>query len=109
MNELDQLGEDLFISTRVTPKEVEMPDGSTPTFHFKEVPNTVVNRFLISQRSRDPEELARAALAVVVGSFCTADGKPVLTFQRASELKREVMDAFFKAALEVNTSISGKS
>lgn len=109
MDELDQLGDDLFISTRITPKEVEMPDGSKPTFHFKEVPNTIVNRFFISQRSGNPDELAKAALAVVVGSFCTAEGKPVLTFQRASELKREVMDAFFKAALEVNASISGKS
>lgn len=102
------LNENLFISAQAHPKDVAMPDGSTNTFHFREVPNTVLHRYYISQAGADDGQKAKAAVEVVVASLCTDDGEPVLEFEKAARLKSPVLSAFFKAAMEVNTTGQGK-
>jgi len=91
-----------FVSAQVHAREVELPDGSKHTLHFKEVPHTEFRRFQLAQESPDESERLRCVAQLIASSLCTASGEPVLSSDKAATLSAAGANALMKAVLGVN-------
>lgn len=96
------LGDAFFVSPSVNKRTVTLADGSVHELYFRKVSSYDYSRFIAHAGSKVPDERAEAANILVAASLCEADGKPVLTVEKARSLKSEALDPLFTAALEVN-------
>lgn len=92
----------LFVSSEVHAREVELPDGSKHTLHFKELPAVDFRKFQLAEMSDDDEVKAHSMARLIAASVVEPDGKPALDFKRASTLKPEMADKLVGVILEVN-------
>lgn len=99
MTTLDQ---SLFVSDSVIEKPVTLPDGTTHTLYFKELPALEYRKFQLAEFSEDDEVKAASLALLISSSLCDQNGKPALTLQEAKRLKPKAMSAIFSAVLEIN-------
>lgn len=92
----------LFISSEVEERTVEMADGSKHVLHFKQLPNSVMEKFARWNNSADEDVVATASAKLLSLALCDADGKPVIDAETAERIKPQVMNQMIRAALEVN-------
>lgn len=96
------LGDAFFVSPSVNKRTVALADGSEHVLYFRQVSSYDYSRYIANAISKVPDERAEAALILVCASLCEADGAPVLTVEKARNLKPEALDPLFAAAMEVN-------
>ena len=96
------LPDSLFVSTRIHPRDVTLPDGTTHALHFRELPAVEFITFSNLHRSGNEDVRAGAACRLVAAGLCEADGKPALSVERALTLKPEPLNALFEALMDVN-------
>lgn len=92
----------LFISDEVQLREVTLPDGSTHTLHFKQLPAAEFRRFFMATQSKDEDQQAGAMAKLIAASLCDSDGKPAMTLKDALRLKPAAEKAISDAVLSVN-------
>lgn len=95
------LGNAFFKSDAVHKRTVSL-GGQEHDLYFQRVSAYDMGRFAHHFNSADPNYKAEAACILVAASLCEADGKPVLTIEKARELTPEALTALFGPALEVN-------
>lgn len=93
----------LFISETIHERKVVLGDGTEHTLYFREVPNPVLRRFTLIERSDNDESRATSMAFLVASSLCNADGTPALTIEEAARLKASVLGQCFDHALNVNS------
>lgn len=91
-----------FVAAGPVPRQVELPDGSTHTLHFKQLPGIAFRRYHMAESSADEAQRVESILHLICESLCEADGKPALTITKARQLTAGAMGALFTAVLEVN-------
>lgn len=96
------LDSSLFVSEEVHEREVELPDGKKHVLYFKEVPASVFRKYGLAERSENEEVRAGSMSILIAASLCDKDGKPVLTYERALQLKAAAATKLFEAVLDVN-------
>ena len=96
------LGDAFFVSPSVNKRTVKLADGTEHELYFRKVSSYDYNRFIQNWTSKVPDERAEAPHLLVVASLCESDGKPVLTMDKAKQLKSEVLDPLFLAAFDLN-------
>lgn len=96
------LGDTFFVSPSVNKRTVKLADGTEHELYFRKVSSYDYSRFIAHWSHNDPTIKADAALVLVSASLCEADGKPVITVEKARSLKPEALDPMFAAALDVN-------
>jgi len=93
----------LFIGDTIHPRPVTLGDGTEHMLHFREVPNPVLRRFTLIERSDDDEVRATSMAFLVAASLCEESGKPALTIEQAARLKPTVLGQCFEHALAINS------
>lgn len=96
------ISESFFVSPSVNKRTVKLGDGTEHELHFRKVSSYEHSRFIAHAGSKVADERADAPNILVAASLCGADGKPIITVEKARELKGEVLDQMFTHALEVN-------
>lgn len=99
---MSSLASSLFISDQVHERPVELPDGTTHTLYFRELPAAEFRKFHLAEQSDDENLKANSMIRLVAASLCEPDGKQALTVQRAAKLKSQALGAIFAKVLEVN-------
>jgi hypothetical protein len=92
----------LFVSAEIQAREVELPDGSKHTLHFKELPAYEFRRFQIAEQSDNDEKRAASMARLIAASLCDPEGKPAITESKAKTLNAKAMNSIMTAILEVN-------
>lgn len=92
----------LFVSSEVQPREVELPDGSKHTLHFKALPAVEFRRFQLAEFSTDDEKKAASVTHLIAASVCDPDGRPAMTVKDAERLHPLAANALMAAILDVN-------
>jgi hypothetical protein len=96
------LDSSFFVSGGVQSREIKLADGKSHKLYFKEYSGAAFTQYAIAVRSEKIEERAVGMPILIAASLCEADGSPAITFERACELKPEVMQAIFAKVMEVN-------
>jgi hypothetical protein len=96
------LSDKLFISDTVEERQIELDDGTVEVVHFKQLPNTVFERYAAWCNSADENLVASAAPRMLVHGVCDPDGTPALTQEQAERIKRPVMLKLLAALMDVN-------
>lgn len=96
------LSDQFFISDEIAEREIELGDGSKHVLHFKQLPNTVFERYALWNASADEDVVAKASCRLIVLGLCDAEGKPVLELEQAERIKRPVLQRMVKALFDVN-------
>lgn len=91
-----------FASTEVQPREVKLPDGSTHTLHFKELPAVEFRKFQLAENSTDEDVQAASVAKLIALSLVDAEGKPAITAKEAARLKPAATAAIMSAIMDVN-------
>lgn len=102
------LADSFFVSPRVHEREVELPDGSKHTLHFRELPAVEFIKFRNTTLAGSEDAQAGATCRLVAASLCDADGKPELTLDRALTLTSLALKALFQAVMAVNGQATQK-
>jgi hypothetical protein len=92
----------LFVSDEIQAREVELPDGSKHTLHFRQVPAAEFRKFHKAERSEDEDVQAGSMAKLIAASLCEEDGKTALSYARAAKLNAAATNAIFLAVLDVN-------
>ena len=92
----------LFVSSDIQAREVELPDGSTHTLHFKALPAVEFRRFQIAEASDNEEAKAMSMAKLIAVSLCDPDGKPAITAKDAARLSPFAANSIMEAILDVN-------
>jgi hypothetical protein len=92
----------LFVSDTIHERTVTLADGTKHVLHFREVPAAVFRQYYRAEQSEDDAIAAGSMPLLIAASLCDKDGKPAITFEKASTLKVNVMTAIFTAILDVN-------
>jgi len=92
----------LFASTDVHPRSVVLPDGSTATFHFRELPAIELRRQHLAETSEDVAVRDGAIARLISVGLCDADGRPAITAEDAARLKPAVAGQFVSHIMEVS-------
>ena len=99
---MSSLDASLFISDKVHERQVELPDGTTHTLYFRELPAAEFRKFHLAEQSDDENLRANSMIRLVAASLCEPNGKSALTVGRAAQLKPQALGAIFAKVLEVN-------
>jgi len=91
-----------FTKNELQVREVELPDGSKHSIHFRELPAIEFRKFQIAEASNDDEKRASAMTALIAASVCTPDGKPGMNAKQAAKLTPFAANALVNAILDVN-------
>lgn len=92
----------LFITDEIVERAVEMPDGSTHTLWFKQLPTSSFELHAIWANSKDERVASRAPARLLAMGLCNPDGKLALTPEQAERLKRPVLIKLIAALYEAN-------
>lgn len=96
------LDSSFFVSGGVQPRDVELSDGKKHRLYFKEYSGAAFAQYALAIRSKDLKVKAVGMAILISACLCEADGSEAITFERACELKPEVMQAIFEKVMEVN-------
>ena len=91
-----------FAKADLQVREVALPDGSSHSIHFRELPAIEFRKFQIAENSNDDEKRASAMTALIAASVCDPDGKPAMSVGQAARLSPFAANALVTAILEVN-------
>lgn len=91
-----------FASSDVQAREVELPDGSKHTLHFRELPAVEFRKFQMAENASDEETRAGSIAKLIAASLVDAEGKPALTVKDAARLNSAAANAIMTAILSVN-------
>lgn len=91
-----------FASSDVQAREVELPDGSKHTLHFRELPAVEFRKFQMAENSDDDETRAGSIAKLIASSLVDAEGKPAITVKDAARLNSAAANAIMSAILSVN-------
>lgn len=92
----------LFISSAIEERPVKMSDGSTEVMFFRNLPNTVFERYFLQMASKDIDVAARASAYLLACGVCEPDGKDALTVDEVVRIKRPIMQRMLQALFDVN-------
>lgn len=96
------LSTQFFASTEIQKREVELPDGSKHTLHFKELPAVEFRKFQMAESSEDEEVRATSIAKLIASSLVEEDGKPAISLKDASRLNSAAANSIMAAILEIN-------
>lgn len=91
-----------FAAAEIQRREVELPDGSTHTLHFKELPAVEFRKFQIAENSDDENTRASSIAKLIAASLVNEDGTPGITVKDAEQLNGAAANALMTAILDVN-------
>lgn len=96
------LDKSFFVSPEIHAREVELPDGSKHTLHFRQLPAVDFRKFSLSERSDDPDVRANSIADLIASGLCNADGSAAITREQALKLTGPAANALFVHVVEVN-------
>ena len=96
------LPDSLFVSKDLIPREVELPDGSKHTLHFRELDSATFERFHEERGSDVAAERYGAMATLIAAAVCEPDGKPAMTVAKAATLKPKVQVMLSGIITEIN-------
>lgn len=102
------LDDSLFVSDTLHEKQVTLPDGSTHTFHFRELPQQDFMQYREEQASEDAEIRRLAPAKLIAKSLVNPDGTPAMDFGKAATLKLVAAQALLRAVMEANNFVAKK-
>jgi hypothetical protein len=91
-----------FAASEVQAREVELPDGSKHTLHFKELPAVEFRKFQLAEASDDEDVRSSSIAKLIAASLVEEDGKPAITLKDAAKLNSAAANAILAAILDVN-------
>lgn len=91
-----------FAASDIQKREVELPDGSKHTLHFKELAAVEFRKFQMAEASEDEEVRATSIAKLIASSLVEPDGKPAITIKDAARLNSAAANAIMSAILDVN-------
>lgn len=91
------LDDSLFITSGVHEREIDTPKGKVKIW-LRELPNTSYTAVQFAVRSGDVTAQSEAMPKLVSEAVCEPDGSPALTFERACELKPEILAQIYNHA-----------
>jgi hypothetical protein len=91
-----------FASEQLHERSVELPDGSTHTLHFRQVPAVEFRKFVFAERSTDESIQAGSAAKLIAASLCDAEGKPAIGYTQALKLNPAATKSLLAAVMSVN-------
>lgn len=97
-----------FTKAELQVREVELPDGSKHSIHFRELAAIEFRKFQIAENSQDDDKRASAMTALIAASVCEPDGTPSMTAKQAAKLSPFAANAIVNVILEVN-GFAGKN
>lgn len=92
----------LFVSTEVHARTVKLPDGTEAEFYFRELPAIELRRQHIAETSPDPEVRDAAIARLISVGLVDVDGKPLLSVERAAQLKTSVAGQMVQHIMEIS-------
>ncbi|RYH16106.1 MAG: hypothetical protein EON54_28420, partial [Alcaligenaceae bacterium] len=91
------MDDSLFITSGVHEREITTPKGTIKIW-LRELPNTSYTVVQFAVRSGDVKAQAEAMPRLVAEAICGPDGSPALTFERACELKPDILAQIYNHA-----------
>lgn len=91
-----------FVGNELHEREVEMPDGSRVTIHFRKARARTYAKYSLAIGSQDADVRGDSMAVVVADTVCEPDGALSLTYEQARDLDPRAMANLFHAAVDVS-------